>query len=133
MRFVSGGCDHTVKFWTYNESSKKFSVDVVTTHKDWVRDVAFAGNLGLGCETVASCSEDRTVVVSKRVETADKRWTEVHLPEFRFPVWRVSWSLTGNYLAVAGADNIVYVYEEKTPDKWEVVSEMNQNNVQKPE
>ena len=130
MRIATGDCDRTVLLWIYNEAGKKFNPELITTHEDWVRDVAFANNIGLPYEIVASCSEDRTVSICKRI---DNKWTETKLPKFRVPVWRVSWSLAGNLLAVACADNIVFVYEEKTVDKWEAVAEMNQNSASKSE
>lgn len=43
------------------------------------------------------------------------------------PVWRVSWSLAGNLLAIAAADNSVTVYEEKVEGAWEKISQVNDN------
>jgi len=55
-------------------------------------------------------------------------WTDSKIIKFKVPIWKISWSLTGNYLAVAGADNIIYVYEEKSTDNWEQISEVNENS-----
>ena len=96
--------------------------EVIGTHENWVRDVAFANNIGMPCETIATCSEDNTVVIRQKLEG---KWIDTKLPKFRVPVWRVSWSLAGNMLAVAAADNNVYVYEEKTARKWEQIAEVN--------
>ena len=60
-------------------------------------------------------------------KNTEKGWVELKLPKFRVSVWKVSWSLVGDLLAVAAADNFVYVYEEKEPDKWELISEIDQN------
>ena len=112
-----------VKLWTH-DTSKSFTGEIVVKHNDWVRDVSFANNIGLSYDMIASCSEDFTVFVSKKI---DNKWVESKLGDFKVPIWRVSWSLAGNLLAVASADNLVHVYEEKTPDKWEAVAELNQN------
>ena len=128
MRFMSGGCDRAVKLWTYNDTSKKFIGETIFTHDDWVRDVAFANNIGLPYEMAASCSEDKSVTILKKI---DSKWVEKKIVKGTVPVWRVSWSLAGNLLAVAGADNVVHVYEEKANDKWEMISEMSQNDQSK--
>lgn len=93
-------------------------------HTDWVRDVAWAPASGTPCNVVASCSEvcalptlattarhcalthgcvgapslqDRTVIIWKQ---DGGEWKATKLPQFAAPVWRVSWSVTGNMLAV---------------------------------
>jgi protein transport protein SEC13 len=45
----------------------------------------------------------------------------------RFPsvVWRVSWSLAGNILAVSCADGKVSLWKENLKGVWECVSEMD--------
>lgn len=44
-------------------------------------------------------SQDRTVIIWKQRE-AGGEWKPIVLKEFGSPVWRVSWSVTGNMLAV---------------------------------
>lgn len=48
-------------------------------------------------------------------------------PGGRFPdvVWRVSWSLAGNILAVSCGDGKVTLWKEDLRGKWDVVSEMS--------
>lgn len=69
MRFVTGGCDYLVKFWTMETqnysidesrnfaSGNKFSVEHGEGHGDWVRDVAWLNHVGLPYDIVASCGE----------------------------------------------------------------------------
>jgi protein transport protein SEC13 len=64
-RLVSAGCDSCVRVWTYNEQLRQWRQDGValTGHSDWVRDVAWAPNLGLPMSTIASAGQDGKVYV----------------------------------------------------------------------
>lgn len=69
MRFVTGGCDNLVKIWTFtplstleaieegNFSEKIKIEELIESHSDWVRDVAWLNYVGYACDTIASCSE----------------------------------------------------------------------------
>lgn len=68
MRFVSGGCDNFVKFWTISELSNsednkihsavnKLTCETGEGHGDWVRDVCWLNHVGLPYDIVASCGE----------------------------------------------------------------------------
>jgi protein transport protein SEC13 len=68
QKLVSGGCDNTVKVWKHiNNSWKMDCFPPLSKHVDWVRDVAWAPNLGLVKSTIASASQDGTGVI----------WTQV--------------------------------------------------------
>lgn len=57
------------------------------------------------------------------VWTQDKAgapWTQVVLP-FSAPVWRVSWSLTGNMLAVASGDQQAALWKQALDGSWQCV------------
>ncbi|KAL0350959.1 UNVERIFIED_CONTAM: protein transport protein SEC13B [Sesamum radiatum] len=63
-KLASGGCDNTVKVWKlYNDNWKMDCFPALQMHSDWVRDVAWAPNLGLPKSTIASASQDGTVVI----------------------------------------------------------------------
>ena len=126
LKLATGSCDQTVYIWTYKDS--KLNLEGSWGHNDWVRDVSFAQNAGLPYELIASCSEDRTVKIFKK---NNKGWIESKVIKFKVSVWKVSWSLVGDLLAIATADNFVYVYEEKEPDKWELISEIDPNTSNK--
>eukprot|EP00831_Metopus_contortus_P003468 TRINITY_DN11280_c0_g1_i4.p2 TRINITY_DN11280_c0_g1~~TRINITY_DN11280_c0_g1_i4.p2 ORF type:complete len:127 (+),score=26.26 TRINITY_DN11280_c0_g1_i4:116-496(+) len=85
-------------------------------------------NIGLPYETIATCSEDQTVAILRWSEGG---WKSTKLPKFHFPVWRVSWSLAGNMLAVAAADNIVIIFEEQPNGSWVRANEINPNAAEK--
>jgi protein transport protein SEC13 len=46
--FVSGGCDNKVKIWKFSETDNTWRMEEnLEHHTDWVRDVAWAPNIGL--------------------------------------------------------------------------------------
>ncbi|CAI9715029.1 protein SEC13 homolog [Octopus vulgaris] len=107
-RFVSGGCDNLVKIWKESEDGQWVSEQKLESHNDWVRDVAWAPSIGLPKSIIASCSQDGSVVIWTNDGTANV-WTPKILYQFNDVVWHVSWSVTGNILAVSGGDNKVSV------------------------
>lgn len=122
QKLVSGGCDNTVKVWKlYNGSWKMDCFPALQMHSDWVRDVAWAPNMGLPKSTIASCSQDGTVVIWTVAKEGD-RWEGRVLHDFKNPVWRVSWSLTGNILAVADGSNNVTLWKEAVDGEWQQVT-----------
>lgn len=94
-------------------------------HTDWVRDVAWAPTL-LQKSYIASASQDKTVRIwtsssSSSDPTADSSWTCSTVLPFDAVVWRVSWSLSGNVLAVSGGDNKVSLWKENLQGGWDCV------------
>jgi len=130
-RLVTGGCDHAVKIWhqQLNGEWKPQPEVVLTQHSDWVRDVAWAPNIGLPYSTIASCSQDGSVIIWTQTDSNSK-WTHKELPlkhgSTPSVVWRVSWSITGNILAVSGSANNVTLWKE-TGDDWQCISQIDEN------
>lgn len=87
--------------------------DTLARHEDWVRDVCWAANVGIPTATIASCSQDKTVVIWEK-DAAGGAWEPTPLSEEPFAdvVWRVSWSPTGNILAVSTGDNNVSLWKQ---------------------
>lgn len=124
MRIVTGGSDNGVKVWSKGDQGWESKVlEAKVSHKDWVRDVAFAPNVIPGRSVIASCSEDKTVIIWKQEEENDK-WTSMVLHTFEDPVWRVSWSVTGNILAVSSGDSNVTLWKETLDGSWSQVSQV---------
>jgi protein transport protein SEC13 len=124
MRLATGGCDNLVKIWKFK--GNEWAVEhELARHTDWVRDVAWAPNIGVPCHTVVSCSQDRTVLVWK--STDGTSWSSKQLGE-QFPdtLWRVNFSPAGNLLAVAGGDNHITMWREKLDGEWECVTNVDQ-------
>ena len=118
-RFVTGGCDNMVRIWVFDGTSY-VEESHHEGHSDWVRDVSWAPNIGLPKSYIASAGQDKQVYIWTR--TAGQAWQKTALKEGGFPdvVWRVSWSESGNLLAVSCGDGKVYVYKE-TGRAWEEV------------
>jgi protein transport protein SEC13 len=122
MRLVTGSCDNTVRFWRYDESSGQWAEEAKAgnPHADWVRDVAWAPITATPTNIVASCSEDRSVCIWKENEGGE--WDFAVIKTFEAPVWRVSWSVTGNVLAVSTGDHLVTLFKQAVDGAWVQVS-----------
>jgi WD40 repeat protein len=64
-RFASAGCDNIVKIWGFSEETQAWvEEDVLEGHTDWVRDVAWAPNIGLPRSYIATASQVRSFCFS---------------------------------------------------------------------
>ena len=122
---------------------------IITGHTDWVRDVAWCTNVIPGVSVFASASEDKTVIVWKQqrqhreesVEDAnegvdhenearenstmgEEKWIPTLVNTFDDPVWRISWSITGNILAVSSGDSNITLWKEALDGTWSNVSKV---------
>ncbi|KAK5739802.1 GTPase-activating protein S13 [Elasticomyces elasticus] len=128
-RLVTGGSDSTVKIWSYNATAQSYdNVATLKGHGDWVRDVAWSPS-PLSKTYVASASQDRSVRIwtlpaGGNVEDANA-W-KCETLEFEVVVWRVSWSMSGNVLAVAGGDNRVSLWKEKLKGGWQCIKTIDE-------
>ncbi|OMO82616.1 hypothetical protein CCACVL1_11859 [Corchorus capsularis] len=117
-----GGWDNTVKVWKlYNGTWKMDCFPALQMHTDLVRDVAWAPNLGSPKSTIASASQDGKVIIWTVAKEGDQ-WEGKVLHDFSTPVWRVSWSLTGNILTVADGNNNVTLWKEAVDGEWQQVT-----------
>ncbi|KAF1356130.1 putative nuclear pore complex subunit [Delphinella strobiligena] len=123
-RFVTGGSDNLVKLWDFDPATQAYSsMCTLQGHSDWVRDVAWSPT-PLSKSYIASASQDRTVRIWTCPASANPSdaasWTSTEL-KFDAVVWRVSWSLSGNVLAVSGGDNRVSLWKESLKGGWDCV------------
>ncbi|KAH6648060.1 protein transport protein SEC13 [Truncatella angustata] len=125
-RFVSGGCDNLLKIWTYDPATQGYTQESepLTGHTDWVRDVAWSPTV-LQKSYIASASQDKTVRIWTSDSASQGQWSSKVL-NFDAVVWRVSWSLSGNVLAVSGGDNKVSLWKENLRGEWECVKTMEE-------
>ena len=144
-RFASAGCDNLVKIWGYREETQSWvEEETLEGHTDWVRDVAWAPNIGLPRSYIATASQDKSVIIWTK-DTPTSPWVKTTLdpsstaavspmtgsgpppPAGKFPdvVWRVSWSLAGNLLAVSCGDGKVTLWKENLKGVWECINDMN--------
>jgi protein transport protein SEC13 len=133
-RFASAGCDNVVKIWAYADDTQAWAAEeVLEGHADWVRDVAWAPHIGLPRAYLATASQDKTVLVWTK-DAPGAPWVRTALDpsagapgaDGRFPdvVWRVSWSLAGNVLAVSCGDGKVTLWKENLRGGWACVSDV---------
>jgi len=123
-RFVTGGSDCAIRIWEFNPSGNNYvTLAELSGHTGWVRDVAWSPSLLGGKSYIASASQDRTVRIWTTSDASAEKssWT-CKVLNFECLVWRVSWSLSGNVLAVSGADNKVTLWKERVRDGgWECI------------
>ena len=126
MRLVTGGCDNLVKIWRCTDEGEWEKEKELAGHSDWVRDVAWAPSLGASESMIASCSQDKKVIIWTRDAAAAGEWARKELL-FSSAVWRVSWSVTGNILAVSSGDNQVTLWKETLVGEWEQVGQLSED------
>lgn len=144
-RFVTGGSDNLIKIWDYKyvfrvafygepcvltfypSSAESKSYNLTQTlegHSDWVRDVAWSPSI-LSKSYIASASQDKTVRIWTSDASNPGQWSSQTL-EFDTVLWRVSWSLSGNILAVSGGDNKVSLWKENLKGQWEKIKDIEE-------
>ena len=128
-RFVTGGSDNLVKLWQYNSGVNSYdNIATLQGHSDWVRDVAWSPS-PLSKSYIASASQDHTVriwTLPAGADIADANAWKSEVLQFDVVVWRVSWSMAGNVLAVSAGDNKVSLWKEKLRGGWEKVKELEE-------
>ncbi|CAD6503233.1 BgTH12-02900 [Blumeria graminis f. sp. triticale] len=120
-RFVTGGCDNVLRLWSFDTASRSYKSErePLTGHTDWVRDVAWSPTF-LQKSYIASASQDKTVRIWTSDPSQPGNWNSKVL-QFEVVIWRVSWSLSGNVLAVSGNDNTVSLWKEDLKGEWNCV------------
>lgn len=122
-RFVTGGSDCQVKLWEFNAEKGSYDgVQILTGHTDWVRDVAWSPTV-LSKSYIASASQDKTVRIWTSSDLRDWKSTVLNVDAV---AWRVSWSLSGNVLAVSTGDNRVSLWKEKLSGGWDCIKTIDE-------
>lgn len=127
---ASCGCDGTARIWTLDggaggaDGGNWICVSTLDAqHTDWVRDVSWCPNIGLPKNTIATCGQDGKVVVWTQ-SAPGANWEPSVISTDSQPVWRVSWSLTGNILAVSSGSDKVTLWKETTDGRWDEVKDV---------
>ncbi|KAL8008364.1 putative WD40-repeat-containing domain, Sec13/Seh1 family [Plasmopara halstedii] len=127
QRVVTGSCNDAVTIWRLvlakQEGDTSFweLVKTLSGHNDWVRDVAWAPNVGIPANVIASGSDDHTVRVWTQDE-ADGDWASHVVHTFFAPVYRIGWSLTGAVLSVAAGDDEITLWKQQSNHEWKRIS-----------
>jgi protein transport protein SEC13 len=124
QRVVTGSTNTAVTVWQFSPESNAWQIVGVPLygHNDWVRDVAWAPNVGIPANVVASASDDHTVRIWLQSGDAQSDWSEHVLHTFRSAVYRISWSLTGSVLSVAAGDDEVTFWKQRPDHSWAQLS-----------
>lgn len=125
-RLATGGADNAVRVYKRVGGTGEWALDangLLAGHSDWVRDVAWAPSSGMPVNVLASGGQDGKVFIWRQAAEGGE-WTKAPLPTFPAPVWRVSWSVTGNLLAVSCGDNSATLWKETLTGEWEQVSDI---------
>jgi len=129
-RFVTAGSDNLLRIWSFDTASQSYKQEIeLVGHTDWVRDVAWSPTV-LQKSYIASASQDKTVRIWTSVGQGVSaggagEWVSKEL-KFEAVVWRVSWSLSGNVLAVSQGDNRVSLWKENLKGEWECVKSIEE-------
>jgi len=122
LTLATGGCDNTAKIWHRDDSTGTWKCDeTLNMHSDWVRDVAFCPNGTLPVKQLATAGQDGQVILWTQAGSgADgDGWKGTVLHNFApQPVWRVSWSLSGNVLAATDGTGSVSLWKEEADGAW---------------
>lgn len=139
LSLVSGGCDNLVKVWKLSSQSQPpqqqqssnvqwQNIATLDGHSDWVRCVAWSPasiSSQYRVQTIASCSPDKTVCIWTSTDGGNV-WEKKQVISLSFPVWRVSWSLTGHLLSIAGGSDSALVYAvDSSSGLWGQISSQN--------
>ncbi|KAJ9470000.1 Protein transport protein SEC13 [Diplonema papillatum] len=130
-RFVTGGCDGTLRVWGLNPQTMKWEVSSTMAEHSKngvvaIRDVQWAQNCGLPFDYIASCADDKVVLVWRQ-EMPDKDWKNKQVGGSDLTPCRVSWSLTGSVLAISYEDHTVSLWkEDRTSAGWKEMSRITQ-------
>ncbi|XP_015912443.1 protein SEC13 homolog isoform X2 [Parasteatoda tepidariorum] len=126
-RFVTGGCDNLVKIWKYCKQDQWSEEEKLEAHSNWVRDVVWAPSVNLGQSVIASCSQDKRVIIWTK--TNETPWIPKTLHTFDDVIWHVSFSVTGSILAVSGGDNKVSLWKVINGQRWVHLNDVNQGQI----
>ncbi|KAL9072851.1 MAG: hypothetical protein Q9157_004964 [Trypethelium eluteriae] len=119
-RLASGGSDNLVKIRDWDAAEGWRETVALPGHSDWVRDVAWSPT-PLTRTYLASASQDHTVRIWTTTQPGSgdaNAWSATVL-QFEAVCWRVSWSLSGNVLAVSTGDNRVSLGKGGLGGGWE--------------
>jgi protein transport protein SEC13 len=112
-----------LKIWYFEESLGQWQEEqgspLTSGHSDWIRDVAWAPNIGLPKSTIATAGQDGRLMVWN--EKSRGQWENMLVKEFEGAVWRVSWSVSGNLLSASDASGNVTLWKEVVDGKWQQI------------
>ena len=70
--------------------------------------------------------QDKKVILWTQDGASAGAWNQKEI-QFSCVVWRVSWSVTGNILAVSGGDNQVTLWKESLLGEWTQIGQLSED------
>ncbi|GMR50415.1 hypothetical protein PMAYCL1PPCAC_20610, partial [Pristionchus mayeri] len=126
-RLVTAGNDKLVKIWSQSEPGAPWTLErQLTGHTDFVRDVAWNPVVLHDTLTIASCGQDRSLLLWRCRGTGDGEWACKQLEKADGALWHVSWSQCGTILALSGEDNKIAYWKENLQREWTRTAEEEQ-------
>merc|ERR1712038_319319 len=106
--------------------------ELLDAHSNWITDVAWAPNIGLPEEQIATASTDNQVIIWSRNtnlnDEVGRKWRPNILPKFDEVIMHLSWSLTGGILACSGGTNHVSLWKQDLSGHWLQVNDLNETS-----
>lgn len=128
-RLAVGCCDGSVRIFELNEGIRQWTqAQLVGTHGDWVRGVAWAPQVASLRPRIASCAQDGSAAVWAFDATCG-RWGQALLKVGAGEgtcggAWKVEWNETGTAVVVSMGDGRVTVWMEALDgsNEWRMVN-----------
>lgn len=133
-RLATAGVDGNVRVYKRVGSDGVWELDdngLLKGYSASARDVAWAPSSGMPVNVMATAWENGVVVIWRQAASGGE-WVKQELPAFSAPAWRVSWSTTGNLLAVSCGDNSATLWKETLAGGWEQVSDITPDGAAAP-
>ncbi|SOV16954.1 protein transport protein SEC13 [Plasmodium sp. gorilla clade G2] len=133
FKLVSGGFDNQVIIWMFDNNTKEFQKIFQMNdkpHKSSIKDVAWKPNLNNSPNIIASCSEEKIVILWIE-DVTNNVWRNGQVIKVNHNIHKLSWSPNGTILAIACSDDNAYLYKENLEGIWvEVCNLSEENNIQ---
>jgi protein transport protein SEC13 len=76
----------------------------------------------------SSIKDRRVIIWTNSDVSSSSTWTPKILQTFDDVVWHLSWSVSGNMLAVSGGDNKISLWKENLEGQWTCISDGSGNS-----
>ncbi|SPJ11504.1 protein transport protein SEC13 [Plasmodium sp. DRC-Itaito] len=130
FKLVSGGFDNQVIIWMFDNNTKEFQKIYQMNdkpHKSGIKDVAWKPNLNNSANIIASCSDEKIVILWIE-DVTNNVWKNGQIIKVNYNIHKISWSPNGTILAIACSDDNAYLYKENAEGIWEEVCNLTEEN-----